>query len=466
MKRIKIAWSTEREVLAALIVLLLLVVVLCVVAASTGVAFTRTLRSLDRSRELAMTAEDLYRHLLSAETAGRGFIITGDTSYLEPYDQSVRSAWVTRAALIRLIAETPNYASGLQVVMAQIDAKLIELANTVEIRRSFGFEAAQSVVSIDSGESLMGNIRGWLRDLILSERMQIDTARELVIQRVRMIGGLALLLVLLVLLLAGTVYALVRRDSRAHRAHAEGLSAALHRERELNELKSHFIRTVSHEFRTPLAIIQTSTDLVKHYGYRMSEEQREHHLNKLQTQIVRLTSLLEDAMTVQKAQLDDLPYAPAMNDLRDICRQAIDLVTETAGDRRIDFTTSGSQFIHSVDANLMNRALRNLLTNAIQFSGAASTVRVRLSCTDTVATIDVTDEGVGIAVDEQPKLYDLFFRGVNATDVPGTGLGLPVAKSIVDLHGGVIRCQSAPGSGSTFTIELPASQQAQVAGAA
>ncbi len=462
MKRIKIAWSTEREVLVALVVLLLLVIVLGGVTYGLVEGFSRTLQSLDRSREIATTAEDLYRHLLTTETDQRAYIITGEAEYLMLYEQGVVKVQATRVILTRLITELPQYSDNMRVLMAQIDSKLAELANTVEVRQTYGFDAAKSVISTDMGKSLMDNIRNWLRTLILTEQTQLAAARTLVIERVRTIAGLALFFVLCVLLLTAVVYMLVRRDIHARQRVEQGLSAALRRERELNELKSHFIRTVSHEFRTPLAIIQTSTDLLQRYGDRMTEARRDEHYDKLQAQIVRLTALLEDAITIQRSQLADLTYEPATHDLRDVCRRAITSVEDLAAGRRVDFMADGSSFTSWVDAALIERALHNLLANALQYSDAAGAVRVQLTCAPNVTTIDVIDQGIGVAYDDQPRLFELFYRGANTADVPGTGLGLSVAKSIVDLHNGVIRYQSTPGAGSTFTIELPVLQALKV----
>jgi len=465
VKLIRIAWSTERDVLVALVALLLFVVALGLVAYSLVVGYSGTLQSLDRSREITISAEDLYRHLLSAESGQRGYIITGDLNYLESYEQGVQNVLASRATLTRLIAETPQYSNDMRLLTAQVDSKLAELANTVEIRRRDGFEAARTVVSTDLGRSLMDTIGNSLRALILAERAQFTAARTLVVQRLSTIAGVAFLLVFCVLVLATVVYVLVRRDMRARQTVERGLSQALYRERELNELKTHFIRTVSHEFRTPLAIIQTSTDLLKNYGHRMSESRREEHLDKLQAQIVRLTSLLEDAVTVQRMQLSELDYEPAMVDLRDVCQQTIASVADLAGSRRIDFTTVGSDFTALVDADLLKRALRNLLVNALLFSSDNTAVRVELSFNNASAAIHVVDQGPGIADEDRARLFDLFYRGGNAADVPGTGLGLSVARSIVELHAGTIRYQTAPGSGSTFTIELPVMQVA-IAGVA
>jgi len=455
VKRIKIAWSTEREVLAALLILLLLIVVMSIVAFSLVVGFSRTLQTLDRSRDIAIAAESMNRYLLDAETSQRGYIITGDESYLESYEQNVTNIHAAQELLNRLFAQASQYSHAMRILMVQIDSRLVEMENTVVVRRTLGFDAAKSVIGTDLGESLMGHIEDALRQLILIERGQFMVARELVILRIRTIAGLAIASILCVIVLTTVVYLLVRRDIRARQRVEQGLSTALRRERELNELKSHFIRTVSHEFRTPLAIIQTSTDLLQRYSDRMTETRREEHYDKLQAQVVRLTALLEDAVTIQRSQLADLTYEPATHDLRAVCRQAIASVEDLAAGRRLDFMADGSSFTSWVDAELIERALHNLLANALQYSGAAGVVRVQLTCTPTVTTIDVIDQGTGIAYDDQPRLFELFYRGANTADVPGTGLGLSVAKSIVDLHSGVIRYQSTPGAGSTFTIELP-----------
>lgn len=456
MKRIKLALSTEREVLIALLVVLFLVIVLGVTAYNQVVSFATTLSSLDTSRRIALEANDLYRLLLNTETGQRGYIITGDSSYLEPYSDSVIAVNESRSRLTDLLITRPEYIAEVHSLAQRIDEKLDELASTITVRTEQGFEAAQAIVATDTGKSLMDNIRMWLRTLIMAERSHFVAAQNAVLDQVAQMSGLVLGLVLCVIAMGAAVYWMVRRSVRGNEIIQRGLSNSLRRERELNGLRTHFIQTVSHEFRTPLAIIQTSTDLLKHYSNRMTEERRLEHLDKLQAQIAHLTAMLEDAVVMQQSQVKELPYAPSTVDAQAICQQVIDALKPNAEDRVIQLHTVGSSFTLIADGKLLARAITNLLLNAIQYSQPGSPVEIELSNNNGEISIRVRDQGSGIPYNEQPYLFDMFFRGTNIGDVAGAGLGLPVVKSIVELHKGRVICESVPGSGSTFMIALPA----------
>jgi signal transduction histidine kinase len=455
LKRIKIAWSTEREVLFSLVIVLLLVILGGVVAFRQVSYYATTLQAIDHSRQIAGAAESVYRNLVSAESSQRNYLVSGDAAYLDIYNENIQNTQITRARLLALLDGDPTQVDGMELFVTHADEKLAELADTLEVRRNYGLEAAQALLETRASPILMTDIRAWLENLIRSETEQFVTVRNRIAQRVGITMVTVIVLVTLIVSLAFTVYTLVRRDIRAHRAFEARLSQSLRRERELSELKSHFVRTVSHEFRTPLAVIQTSADLLNLYGYRMTEAHRQEHMDKLQHQVVRLTALLEDALTVQKSQLDELPYAPAMHDLREICHKCIDTLKLDFADRDVSLITHGSRFEGCVDGRLLGQAISALLLNAVRFSANDAPVRVELACAPNLTTIAVIDHGVGIPADEHGLLFDLFFRGRNAADVPGTGLGLAVARSIIERHQGNIRVESAPGAGSTFTIELP-----------
>lgn len=465
LKRLKISWSTEREVFITLAIVLVLVSIGGLIAYRQVAFYATTLAHLDRSRQIAGSAESVYRNLLSAETSQRNYLITGESIYFETYAQSVENIQNTRARLLTLIDNDTTLVEGVDGFIAGVDEKLNELANTLEIRDADGFAAARTALETSANTVLMADIRDWLEALIQSETDSFVSLRDRIAKRVSFTVVMATALLTLILSLVVTVYMLVRRAVRAHHAFEARLSQSLRRERELNELKSHFVRTVSHEFRTPLAVIQTSTDLLNRYGFRMSEAQRQHHMDKLQNQVTRLTSLIEDALTVQRSQVDELPYAPEIYDLRELCHNAIESLKTDFAERDIRLTVNGTGFAGSVDSRLMSQALGALLLNAVRYSNADTPVEVVLTCAPDVATIAIIDQGIGIPVDEHGLLFDLFFRGRNAIDIPGTGLGLAVARSIVERHQGRIHVDSTPGVGSTFTVELPW-LQSSVAGAA
>jgi PAS domain S-box-containing protein len=247
------------------------------------------------------------------------------------------------------------------------------------------------------------------------------------------------------------------RDYTARKRTEEELRRALLRERELNELKSRFISTASHEFRTPLALIMTSTDMLLTYGARLDENQKQHRLENIQAEVRNITVLLDDLLTVSRAaQTGSTEFQPAQIDLVALCEAVVQEARAGVGtDHSFEMTVTGEERFAWVDRKLLKRALANLLSNAVKYSPAGSVVRLELMCNADAWIIRIQDEGIGIPEADQPDLFQAFHRGSNAGTIPGLGLGLAIVKHAVSLHSGTIDVQSRVDAGTTFTLTLP-----------
>jgi len=245
------------------------------------------------------------------------------------------------------------------------------------------------------------------------------------------------------------------RDITERKKMEDDLRAALKKERELGELKSRFSSMVSHEFRTPLATIQSSNDLLKRYGDRMSEERKIEHIEEVEAQIRHLTGLLDDIMTISKAETVGLDFNPAPLDLEHYCDEMVEQFRLIAGKQRIHYTCANPCSQAVMDGRLLHRVLNNLLSNAIKYSAPESTVYFNLSCEAEYATIEVRDEGIGIPEDDLDSLFEIFHRAKNVGDINGTGLGLAIVKRAIEVHGGSISVKSELGVGTTFSVFLP-----------
>jgi signal transduction histidine kinase len=233
------------------------------------------------------------------------------------------------------------------------------------------------------------------------------------------------------------------------------LRTALARERELNELKSRFTSMVSHEFRTPLAVIQMSSSILRTYGDRISDEKKVEHLDKVDTQINRLTQLLEDILTIGQAETVGLEFHPEMFDLHEYCHEIVEEIQETSTRHQIDLSITGKTREARLDKELIRQIISNLLTNAIKYSPDGGPIKFRLTSDRAQARLSVRDSGVGIPPEDQERLFQSFHRAQNVGNIPGTGLGLAIVKRAVEAHGGQIHVESEVGKGTTFTITLP-----------
>jgi len=247
------------------------------------------------------------------------------------------------------------------------------------------------------------------------------------------------------------------RDITIRKQHERELRDSLTRERELNELKSQFISRASHEFRTPLMMITAAADLLKTHSDRMTPAKRGEKLTGIYNQVQRITGMLDDLLTLSRAQElgnKDLDFKPT--DLYILCQEVVNEVQDTIGQQHtIEYVSPDPGIFANVDGDWLQRALLNLLSNAIKYSPETSLIQVHLSQDEADAIIRIQDEGIGISDEDQERLFEPFHRGQNVEHISGTGLGLSIVREAIELHGGEISVQSSLGVGSSFTIRLP-----------
>lgn len=253
----------------------------------------------------------------------------------------------------------------------------------------------------------------------------------------------------------GILVAASIRDITERRA-VEALEAALEREKKLNELKSHFVSMISHEIRTPMTGIQTSAELIQLHGDRMTEKRKDEHLNRIQENVKHLTYLVDDILTLSKAQSVGLEFIPSELDLEVFCRKIVKTMQPSNVADRIQLTLEQPFYpLLYADPKLLSQALNNLLANALKYAPTPSPVLFTVACSNEKATFRITDTGIGIPPDDQHRLFQVFQRGSNVGTIRGTGLGLAIVKQAVDAHHGEIVLQSEIGLGSTFTLTIP-----------
>jgi PAS domain S-box-containing protein len=233
------------------------------------------------------------------------------------------------------------------------------------------------------------------------------------------------------------------------------LRRALEREKELNELKSRFVSTVSHEFRTPLAVILASSALLKQFHQQIAEARRLEYLDQIQTKVHQLIVLLDTVLNFGKAETLGVEFAPEPVDLEALCLQFVSEVQLTTENHIVSFESSGVCSPIMLDVKLLRQTIVNLLSNAIKYSPDSGSVQITLVCADDQVTITVQDHGIGIPQDDQERLFDLFHRAGNVGSISGTGLGMAIVKQAVEAHSGLITFESQVDVGTTFTITLP-----------
>lgn len=240
----------------------------------------------------------------------------------------------------------------------------------------------------------------------------------------------------------------------------EELRNALVKEKELSNLKSNIISVVSHEYRTPLATILSSAELLEHYSDKWSEEKKQRHFHRIQSSVHHLTQLVSDVLVLSKAEAGKLEFNPSLLDLVAFCHELVEefqLTTKT--EHTISFYSYGSCKEAYLDEKLLRQFLTNLLSNAIKYSPEGGNIRFDLVYKFDQAIFRIRDGGIGIPREDQAQLFETFYRSSNVGTIPGTGLGLAIVKKCVEVHKGQIAVESEVGAGTTFTITLPLNYQ-------
>ncbi len=248
----------------------------------------------------------------------------------------------------------------------------------------------------------------------------------------------------------------VGRDITKLKQAEADIRMALEKERELSELRSSFISLVSHEFRTPLTTIQSSSELLERYTQKLSDEKKQTHYSRIQNAVKQMTQLLEDVLTIGQTEAGKLKFNPSPVDLVAFCHDIVESMHFSASPRHtINFVSSGHCTHSQMDEKLLGHIVTNLLSNAIKYSPEGGTVQFDLVCNPSSAVFRIQDSGIGIPPEDLDKLYDSFGRASNVGTIQGTGLGLAIVKNCVDLHGGKIDVESELGAGTKFTVTLP-----------
>jgi len=242
-----------------------------------------------------------------------------------------------------------------------------------------------------------------------------------------------------------------RVDDRTEEDQAERLDR-------LERAHEEFLAMVAHEIRDPMTSCIGFAELLLQRPQGMTEEERREALAAIARTGRRLVDLLEDILDVSRIEAGSLPYVMRRIDLNDVVRAVLDERRTSLDGIRIEVETPEPAMVEG-DPDRLHQVVANLVSNAVKFSAGRSPVRIATSAADREVELTVRDEGIGIAAEDLPKLFQRFVRipqPGGQDRIPGTGLGLYISRTIVLAHHGRIWAESSPGHGSIFHVALPA----------
>lgn len=237
-------------------------------------------------------------------------------------------------------------------------------------------------------------------------------------------------------------------------ASKEELSKLLVKEKELSELKSRFVSMASHEFRTPLSTVLSSAYLIEKYTSTDDQPKREKHLARVISSVNMLTDILNDFLSVGKIEEGKIQVRWMDFDLQKNTNAIVqELKHITKRGQEITYHHEGKGMVN-LDPSLLKHMLMNLISNAIKFSPEEAPIEVKTVVKDSCILISVKDSGIGISKEDQQHLMERFFRGANATNIQGTGLGLHIVAKYAELMNGQLSYVSELEKGTEFLIQL------------
>jgi signal transduction histidine kinase len=457
-------------------------------------------RSLEarHSQQVIATANGLQTLVIDFETGLRGFVITNQDRFLDPWRRARRRFPSEAASLIRQTADDPAQQASAREIRAAVEAYLRDYSvPLIEfMRRNPG--AARQVAASGDGAKQVNELRDRFGRFLAAEEAR-GAARDARARRTAhtavAIGAVALGAALLFLIAAAgylerAIARPLRLAARAARRVAAGDLAArlplggpgevgqlersfntmadsLQRSRddleernrrlvESEQLKSELVSNVSHELRTPLSSILGFSDLM--LTRDVEDDDRRRYLEVIRSESARLATLLNDLLDLQRHELDVLELRRVEFDLNELLAAQVTLYSAQSAHHEIALKAAEEPVVVDGDRDRLAQVVGNLLSNAIKYSPNGGRVDVTTALIRGEAWVWIRDEGLGIAREHQRQIFTKFFRGDAARErrIAGTGLGLVLARQIVEAHGGAIGFDSEEGRGSTFWLRIPA----------
>ena len=391
-----------------------------------------------------------------------------DRARVAPHGATVASRIQALIAAIMLFDTSADAESSARVQAAQLDlsaekqaAHALELDHELELilahsriileRKPIADRIVQQILAVPLPRMARALEEAY------SRHYRSATARALLVRQILFalaFGTVVLGLTDVILRMRRSAQALQVATGELREANA-ALAREREKERQLGELKTRFVSMTSHEFRTPLSVIVSSTELLENYSERWEAERRMDHLERIRSAARSMDRMLDDILIIGRAEAGVLRPSPAQMNLEEFCRHLVEsLEHSSARSHCIRYSFSGDPEV-TLDERLLSEVVGNLLSNALKYSPPGSQVHFDVVANDEQCRFEVKDEGIGIPEADIPRLFQSFFRASNADQIKGSGLGLAVVKKALDVQNGKIEVQSRLGHGTKFVVYVP-----------
>lgn len=453
--------------------------------------------------EKILRANQLLTLMVDAETGHRGYVITGNKTYLEPYHAALSALDKHLLPFRDSFEEDPIQVERADKIIVDVKYKLKEMKMVLDIRDSQGYEAAKEHMSQDNGKKYMDEVRNLAQTMIDHERNKLESLTEKVAESRK--RALAMLIAgsLVLVIMSVAVFGLVRKqlnyrtsmeqllrqtnneleqrvqhrteallltnvnlqDEIEERKRLEGQAIKYTAElQSSNKELEQFASVASHDLQEPLRKIQAFSDrLVTKYKGQLDDNAKE-YIDRIQFSAGRMRHLIEDLLTFSRVSTKGKPFGSV--DLNEVAKGVLADLEVRIQDTQATILIDPLPVIEADDLQ-MRQLFQNLLGNGLKFHrpGVPPVLQIRLlnaasSILDDPAWCELafTDNGIGFENQYADRIFQLFQRLHGRSDYEGTGMGLAICKKIVERHGGTITAAGVPGTGSTFSVRLPIAQ--------
>ena len=442
-------------------VILILTVVIGIFSYNNNKTFNKTSAWLRRSYTILDKTDEIYSLTMQVENGANNYLITHDSNSISIYQAEIRQLKNNLDTLKILTRNRPFQEMRVDSLTTLIGALVnVSQQSILPVKDKDLDEDAddKEIIFLNRNRAYNDKINLFLPEILdhesaLLRKREAANSTSVTIFHWIFYSLLACLFALLVSVI-GLIIHIFNRQDRENRI----TERAQTREKELGEMKSRFVSFASHEFRTPLATILSSTSLVEKYQEKTLDTMTVKHINRIKASVSNLIDLLNDFLSVGKLEEGKIEYNPKEIDVVEFSNELLALSRERLREGQCLISElSGPEQPLFTDEKLLKNILNNLLSNASKYSLDGGGIYYRVKFDTDHVSFEVEDHGIGIPEKDQKHLFETFFRASNATQTPGTGLGLCLVKRYLQILGGSLQFTSIENKGSTFKVDIPKS---------
>jgi len=453
----------------------------------SGITYQHS-RSLAESTDWVMHAyqtnvqlEKMYSYLKDAETGQRGFIITHDSLFLEPYYSALENVQNTFIQL-RKLTETKQQEESLDTIYHLINQRFVHLAMSLAITNTIPLDSAMLKTNMQTGKSMMDSIRVQMSKMIALEESYLSERQAKYEQKISITPLFSLLLFLFALSIFIFSYWRINKDLTILKWHNEQLRinsesmaqadwSLKERNRELeqkNKELASFNHVASHDLQEPLRIVQTYISRLTEKETEAMTDNSKEYLVRIKSAVTRMRYLIDDLLLFSRTSKAEGLFE--MTDLNILLENAKQDLAQSIEQKKVTITCARLPTLHVIPFQIQ-QLFTNLMGNSIKYSRSDVPLRIviesemlsenelpglKIGAKKKFYKITVTDNGIGFEQQYAEHIFTLFQRLHHDDEYEGTGIGLAICKKIAENHGGFIAAEGRPGKGSTFFIYLPA----------